>query len=67
MNFIYEKVIVKKLADPIALAEMNGNLRTGLKAILVQAITNDILCPSLSTVDMQNATLIIDGQSISTL
>lgn len=50
---------------PVALAEMNGNLRAGSKSILVQAITDGISCPSsLSTVDMQNATIIIDGQAI---
>ena len=49
---------------PVALAEMNGNLRTGSKAILLQAITEGISCPmSLSSVDMQNATRIIDGQA----
>ena len=53
------------LPVPVALAEMNGNLRAGSKSILVQAITDGISCPSsLSTVDMQNATIIIDGQAI---
>ena len=51
------------LPVPVALAEMNGNLLTGSKAILLQAITEGISCTtSLSSVDMQNATLIIDGQ-----
>ena len=53
------------LPVPVALAEMNGNLRTGSKSILVQAITEGISCPSnLSTVNMQNSTLIIDGQAL---
>ncbi len=53
------------LPVPVALAEMNGNLRTGSTAILVQAITEGISCPScLSSVDLQNATLIIDGQAL---
>ena len=38
------------LPIPVALAEMNGNLQTGSKAIL--------------GVDMQNASLIIDGQAL---
>ena len=51
------------LPVPVALAEMNGNLLTESKAILLQAITEGISCTtSLSSVDMQNATLIIDGQ-----
>jgi len=53
------------LLVPVSLAEMNGNIQTGSKAILLQAITEGITCPSsLSAVDMQNATLIIDGQAL---
>ena len=53
------------LPVPVALAEINGHLRTGSKAILVQAITEGISCPSsLPTVNMQNSTLIIDGQAL---
>ena len=53
------------LPVPVALAEMNGNLLTGSKAILVQAIVSGISCPSsLSGVDKQNSGLIIDGQAL---
>ncbi len=34
------------LPVPVSLAEMNSNLLTGSKAILVQAITESISCPS---------------------
>jgi len=50
---------------PVALAEMNGALRTGSKAILLKAIIEDISClSSFSGVDMQNATPIIDGPAL---
>ena len=53
------------LPVPVALAEMNGTLRTGSKAVLLQGITSGISCPSsLSNIVMQNASLIIDGQAL---
>lgn len=54
------------LPVPSALAEMNGNLRTGSKAILSQVLVADTPCPP--TLDTENlpddATLIIDGQAL---
>ena len=44
---------------------MNGNLRTESKAILVQAITEGISCPSSHSIEnMQNSTVINDGQAL---
>lgn len=44
---------------------MNGNLRTGSKAVLTQAITAGIsFLSSLSSNDIQNSSLIIDGQAL---
>ena len=54
------------LCVPVALAEMNGNLGTGSKAIGSQLLTEtDVPCPpSLPTDEFgdDDATLIIDGQ-----
>ncbi len=53
------------LSVPVALAEMNGTLRSGSKALLTEAITSGISCPStLSSMDVQNSSLIIDGQAL---
>ncbi|KAK5642681.1 hypothetical protein RI129_008848 [Pyrocoelia pectoralis] len=54
------------LPVPIALAEMNGCLRTGNKALLAQIMLNDIsVKTSMSEVDLGfNATLILDAMAI---
>ena len=54
------------LPVPLALAEMNGSLRSGSKAILSQKLTADVPCPfSLGAEELgDEATLIIDGQAL---
>jgi hypothetical protein len=50
---------------PPALAEMNGDLRSGQKSLLADAVIGDTPCPpSLEPADLgQESTLIIDGQA----
>ena len=54
------------LPVPISLAEMNGYLRSGSKAMLVSILTEDIQCPpTLEASDLGNdATFVIDGQAL---
>lgn len=54
------------LPVPIALAEMDGSLRSGSKAVLFQVLTADVACPtSLAEEELgDSATLIIDGQAL---
>ncbi|KAL8621306.1 hypothetical protein ACOMHN_008131 [Nucella lapillus] len=54
------------LAVPLAIAEMNGQLRSGPKAILAQTLTSEVPCPpQLEATDLEKeATLIIDGQAL---
>ena len=51
---------------PIALAEMNHDIRTGSKAILSQVLTGETPCPPmLAPAELgDNATIIIDGQAL---
>jgi hypothetical protein len=53
-------------AVPQALAEMNGSLRTGSKAILAQVLTETIPCPpEIEATELgDESTLIIDGQAL---
>ena len=54
------------LPVPLALSEMNWNLRTGSKAILSQVLAADVQCPSAieeSSLGV-DAMLIIDGQAL---
>jgi len=54
------------LPVPLALAEMNGNLRSGSKAIFSQVLTADVPCPPMLEQGELGgqATLIIDGQAM---
>jgi hypothetical protein len=54
------------LAVPLAIAEMNGQLRSGPKAILAQTLTSEVPCPpQLEATDLEKeATLIVDGQAL---
>ena len=51
---------------PLALAEVNGQLCTGLKAVLADVLTADVECPDrVEATDLGDAaTLIIDGQAL---
>ncbi|KAJ8316884.1 hypothetical protein KUTeg_004788, partial [Tegillarca granosa] len=49
---------------PLCLAKLNGNLRTGNKAMLADVLTKDIECPSTVCVDRESLScLILDGQA----
>ena len=49
---------------PISIANCDGSLRTGSKAILVDVITRDGVSPAEVKVDQSNYCLIIDGQAV---
>ena len=49
---------------PISIANCDGSLRTGSKAILADVITRDVVCPAEVKVDQLNSCLIIDGQAV---
>ena len=51
---------------PLSLAEVNGELRTGPKAILADILTTDVPCPNyLDATDLQDEPmLVIDGQAL---
>ena len=48
---------------PVALAEMNGSLRTGDKSVLAEILTADIACPATIDLHDRSACLVIDGQA----
>ena len=50
----------------MALAEVNGQLQTGSKAILVDVLTADVPCPDhLKLTDLDtDPTIVIDGQAM---
>lgn len=52
------------LPVPLALAEMNGNLRRGEKAPLLKLLTASNECPSTLHIIRDMSHLIIDGQAI---
>ncbi|KAG7500299.1 hypothetical protein JOB18_016414 [Solea senegalensis] len=52
------------LPVPISLAEMNGTLRTGNKSVLVNKLTEDIVCPEAIELPDMSSCLIIDGQAL---
>ena len=52
------------LPVPLALAEMNGSLRTGTKAIFADVLLKGVQCPTRLPEDMNGGTLIIDGQAL---
>ena len=49
---------------PITIANCDGSLRTGSKAILADVITRGGVCPAEVKVDQSNYCLIIDGQAV---
>ena len=49
---------------PISIANCDGSLRTGSKAILADVITRDVVCPAEVKVDQSNSCLVIDGQAV---
>ena len=58
-------VLQHELMDiPISIANCDGSLRTGSKAILADVITRDGVCPAEVKVDQSNSCLIIDGQAV---
>ena len=52
------------LPVPVALAEMNGTLRTGNKSELANVVTEDIDCPETIQRHATSSFLIIDGQAL---
>ena len=52
------------LPVPLALAEMNGTLRTGNKSVLAEKLTEDIVCPEAIELHDSSSYLIIDGQAL---
>ena len=46
------------------IANCDGSLRTGSKAIIADVITRDGVCPAEVNVDQSNSCLIIDGQAV---
>ena len=59
----------EQLAVPPAIAKMNGQLRSGSKAILAHVLTAEVPClPRLEAKDLEKeAILIIDGQALERL
>jgi hypothetical protein len=51
------------LPVPVSLAELNGNLRTGNKALLADMLTADVPCPATLDLHGKSACLVIDGQA----
>ena len=49
---------------PISIANCDGSLRNGSKAILADVITRDGVCPAEVKVGQSNSCLIIDGQAV---
>ena len=49
---------------PISIANCDGSLRTGSKAILADVITRDRVCPAEVKVDQSNSCLFTDGQAV---
>ena len=54
----------KLMNIPISIANCDGSLRTGSKAILADVITRDGVCPAEVKVDQSNSCLTIDGQAV---
>ena len=48
----------------ISIANCDGSLRTGSKAVLANVITRDGVCPAEVKVDQSKSCLIIDGQAV---
>ena len=62
-----DRILTHKLfVVPLALAKVNGQLRTGSKAVLADVLTADVECPDrVEATDLGDAaTLIIDGQAL---
>jgi len=59
-------LIHELFAIPLALADVNGQLRTGSKAVLAEVLTDDVPCPDhLDATDLEeDPVLIIDGQAL---
>ena len=50
---------------PISLVEMNGELRTGQKALLADVLTKEVECHNTITLQVQASTcLLIDGMAL---
>ena len=49
---------------PISIANCDGSLRTGSKAILADVITRYVVCPAEVKVEQSNSCLIVDGQAV---
>ena len=52
------------LPVPVSLAEMDGTLRTGTKSVLVDKLTEDVICPSTIELHESSSCLIVDGQAL---
>lgn len=48
---------------PLALANLNGTLRSGNKSVLADLITAEVECPASITLNQSTACLVIDGQA----
>ncbi|MES9881882.1 MAG: hypothetical protein ABW185_13470, partial [Sedimenticola sp.] len=59
-----EEILKHELMSvPLSLAETSGNLRGGQKSLLIDQLTQDIVCPSKIDIP-ESATLVIDGQAL---
>ena len=54
------------LPVPMSIAEIDGSIRTGIKAILCDLLTKSMNCLSAMTVDQlgPDAALVLDGQAL---
>ena len=62
-----DKILCHELLPvPLALTQMNGDLRTGTKSILCDALTADVPCPHALNPDElgDSPSIIIDGQAL---
>lgn len=61
-----EEILMHELMPvPVAIAETNGALRSGNKALLAEALIDEIICPeTISILDKGKSCLLIDGQAL---
>ena len=49
---------------PVSIANTNGSLRSGNKAILAEVLTKDVMCPTELVITESTSCLLIDGQGL---
>ena len=52
------------LPVPLSLAEINGSLRTGNKAILIEKLVEGLDCPTTIDLFGKSSCMVIDGQAL---